>query len=259
MLRILSLCLMAALAFVLLPAATATARTLRGEVTYRERIALDAQAVVTVSLVERSAAGAPGKVITSQTIRPRGRQVPISFRLNYPRRLIARDAAYALEANIALGDTLLFSTSEAIAVEPLKTTGPVTIVVNGVPAPALVKDGLTTPAGALQGTEWRAQAIGGRPVLDTAPATLSVEAGGRISGSAGCNRYFGTASVKDGIISVGPLGTTRMACMPDQMEQEKGFLDAIAKTHGFQVDKGQLVLLDAEGKPLMQLVRNDES
>lgn len=254
MLRILPLCLMAALAFVLLPATAATARTLRGEVTYRERIALDAQAVVTVNLIERSGAGAPGKLISSQTIRPRGRQVPISFRLNYPRRLIARDATYGLEAKITLGDTTLFTTSDPVAVEPLKTTGPVSIVLHGVPAP--VAGGPATPAGTLQGTEWRAQQIGGRSVLDIVQSTLSIEAGGRISGSAGCNRYFGTASVKDGIISVGPLGTTRMACMPEQMEQERNFLDAIAKTRGFHVEGEKLVLLDADGKPLMQLVRN---
>ena len=95
-----------------------------------------------------------------------------------------------------------------------------------------------------------------RSVLDIVQSTLSIEAGGRISGSAGCNRYFGTASVKDGVISVGPLGTTRMACMPEQMEQERNFLDAIAKTRGFHVEGEKLVLLDADGKPLMQLVRN---
>jgi putative lipoprotein len=253
--RILSLCLMAALAFALLPAQAATARTLRGEVTYRERIALDSKVVVTVNLIERARADAPYEVIASQTIRPRGRQVPISFRLNYPRRQIDDGASYALEAKIELGDTLLFTTVDGVPVEPLKTAGPVRIVVQSVPA--VVDGGPATPAGALQGTEWRAQAIEGRKVLDIVQSTLLIEAGGRISGSAGCNRYFGKASVKEGEISVGPLGTTRMACMPDQMEQEKIFLDAIAKTRGFHVEDGKLLLLDADGKTLMQLVKND--
>lgn len=255
MLRILSLCLMAALAFALLPAKAATARTLRGEVTYRERIALDARAVVTVELIERARADRPPAVVASQTIRPRGRQVPISFRLSYPRAKIERDGSYALQAKIVLGDDLLFTTTEVVPVEPLATTGPVTVVLRSVPVS--VDGAPATPAGALQGTEWRAQEIGGRSVLDIVQSTLSIEAGGRISGSAGCNRYFGTASVKDGAISVGPLGTTRMACMPEQMEQEKSFLDAIAKTRGFHVDGGRLVLLDGDGKTLMQLIKSN--
>ena len=256
MLRILSLCLMAALAFALLPSTAATARTLRGEVTYRERIALDAKAVVTVELIQRASADEPYGVVASQTIQPRGRQVPISFRLSYPRSKIDRNRNYALQARIELDGKLLFTLADGVSVEPLATSGPVTIVLRSVPV--AVEGGPATPAGALQGTEWRAQEIGGRSVLDIVQSTLSIESGGRISGSAGCNRYFGTASVKDGVISVGPLGTTRMACMPAQMDQEKNFLDAISKTHGFHVDDGRLVLLDADGKTLMQLVKNDD-
>jgi putative lipoprotein len=246
---------MAALAFALLPATAATARTLRGEVTYRERIALDARVVVTVELIQRAQADQPYAVVASQTIRPRGRQIPISFRLNYPRSKIQRGSSYALQARIELDDRLLFTLADGVPVEPLATSGPVTIMLQSVPV--AVEGGPATPAGSLQGTEWRAQEIGGRSVLDMVQATLSIEAGGRISGSAGCNRYFGTASVKDGMIEVGPLGTTRMACMPAQMDQEKNFLDAIAKTRGFHVEDGRLVLLDDDGRTLMQLVKND--
>jgi putative lipoprotein len=253
-LRFLSLCLTAALAFALLPAAAATARTLRGDVTYRERIALDAKAVITVELVELASAEGPETVIASQTIRPRGRQVPISFRLNYPRSEIDRGGHYTLQARIEVDGALRFANAEPVNVDPLATTGPVLVVVNGVQADA-EKTPPSSPA-SLQGTEWRAQQIEGRKVLDIVQSTLSIEAGGRISGSAGCNRYFGTASVKDGVISVGPLGATQMACVPEQMEQEKRFLDALGKTSGFRVDEGQLVLLDKAGSPLMQLVKN---
>jgi putative lipoprotein len=255
-LRILSLCLMAALAFALLPATAATARTLRGEVTYRERIALDSKAVISVELIERARADSPERVIASQTIRPRGRQVPVSFRLSYPRGKVDRDGSYALRARIKVGDSLRFETAEPVPVEPLATTGPVTVVVTGAAASGAVKT--PTPAGALQGTEWLAQQIDGRSVLDIVQSTLSIEAGGRISGSAGCNRFFGTASVQDGVLSVGPLGTTRMACMPDQMDQEKSFLDAIAQTRAFHVEGNRLVLLGADGKTLMQLVKNEQ-
>jgi len=90
-------------------------------------------------------------------------------------------------------------------------------------------------------------------------STLVIEGGGRISGSGGCNRYFGTATVEGGKIKIGPLGATQMACVPAQMEQERKFLDALGATKGFRLDDGKLVLLDAGGKPLMRLVKNTKA
>ncbi|HEV7284287.1 MAG TPA: META domain-containing protein, partial [Kaistia sp.] len=86
-----------------------------------------------------------------------------------------------------------------------------------------------------------------------------IEGGGKISGSGGCNRYFGTVTVESGKIKVGPLGATQMACVPAQMDQERKFLDALSNTRGYRIEGSKLTLLDANGKTLARLVRNTKA
>ncbi|MBN9059238.1 META domain-containing protein [Kaistia sp. MMO-174] len=266
MVNILPMRLLFALAILAAPS-VALARPLDGSVTYRERIALDPKVAVTVSLVDVSHADRPAKLIAKQRIRPRGRQVPIDFRLHYAPAKIKPGHRYQLQARIDLGDDLLFINKEAVPVDPFATKGPVTILVQRMadkdaPAKVQVKDKVAAPSGPaapLKGTEWLAEDIGGSSVLDIVQSTLVIEGGGRISGSGGCNRYFGTATVEGGKIKIGPLGATQMACVPAQMEQERKFLDALGATKGFRLDDGKLILLDAGGKPLMRLIKNTKA
>ncbi|MER2536371.1 MAG: YbaY family lipoprotein, partial [Rhizobiaceae bacterium] len=53
-----------------------------GEASYRERIALPPNAVLTVQLADVSLADAPAGIVAVQTISPAG-QVPISFELSF--------------------------------------------------------------------------------------------------------------------------------------------------------------------------------
>ncbi|BCP55392.1 hypothetical protein K32_40090 [Kaistia sp. 32K] len=267
MIKLLPMRLLFALALLALPS-LAVARPLDGSVTYRERIALDPKVAVTISLVDVTHADRPAKVIAKQRIRPRGRQVPIDFRLHYATSRIKPNHHYQLQARIDLGDDLLYANKDAIPIDPLTAKGPVTIVVQRVPdqdEPTKVSDkgannkgtaSPSSPAASLKGTEWLAEDIGGNGVLDIVQSTLSIEGDGKISGSGGCNRYFGTVTVKDGVLKVGPLGATQMACVPAQMDQERKFLDALSATRSFRIDGAKLTLLDAGGKPLVRLVKN---
>lgn len=270
MISFLPLRLLSALAILVVPAGMALARPLDGSVTYRERIALDPKAAVTVSLVDVSHADAPARVIAKQRIRPRGRQVPIDFRLHYAPNRIKPGHRYQLQARIDRGDDLLFINKEAIPVSPLDTKGPVTILVQkvadtdaptakGKPVPPKAS-GSVGPATSLKGTEWLAEDIGGNGVLDIVQSTLSIEGAGKISGSGGCNRYFGTVTLDAaGKIKVGPLGATQMACVPAQMDQERKFLDALSSTRAYRIEGSKLTLLDANGKPLARLVKNSKA
>ena len=58
--------------------AAAAPASLRGSVSYRERIALPPGATVTVRLIDVSLADAPSQTIAETTIRPRGK-VPVPF------------------------------------------------------------------------------------------------------------------------------------------------------------------------------------
>src|SRR5690606_14730850 len=76
-----------------------------GSVVYRERIALSADAIVTVRLEDVSIADAQAAGLAEQTIAVDGRQVPISFELHYRGDRIAANRRYGVRAGIQ-GDEL---------------------------------------------------------------------------------------------------------------------------------------------------------
>ncbi|PLZ01485.1 heat-shock protein [Burkholderia sp. WAC0059] len=90
----------------------------------------------------------------------------------------------------------------------------------------------------------------GRPVtLDLSTATGQRHA----SGFSGCNRYAGTYTLKNGLLSFGPLAGTRMACVGAGGEIEQPYLDALAHISrtGVQMRAPrQLLLLLANGDRL---------
>lgn len=93
--------------------------TISGEVTYRERIALPPQAILTVQLSDISLADAPAAVVAEQVIRRVG-QVPISFELSFDPGAIQPKQTYAITARITVDDTLWFINGERYQVDPLK-------------------------------------------------------------------------------------------------------------------------------------------
>lgn len=95
--------------------AAAAPASLRGSVSYRERIALPPGATVIVRLIDVSLADAPSQTIAETTIRPRG-QVPVPFVLRYDDRDIRGRRSYALSAEIREGDRLLFTTTRRYSV-----------------------------------------------------------------------------------------------------------------------------------------------
>lgn len=68
--------------------------------------------------------------------------------------------------------------------------------------------------------------------------------GGQISGSAGCNNYFGTyvtsSSRGRNTISVSELGTTRMMCAEEIMEQEQEYLAAFQSATNYSIEGATL-------------------
>ena len=104
------------------PPGGANAPTLRGTVTYRERMALPAGAVLTVRLEDVSRQGAPAVPVAERTIPLDGQQVPIPFTLSYNAGAIRENGDYAVRATIRAGGTspgagqLLFTTTRRYAV-----------------------------------------------------------------------------------------------------------------------------------------------
>ncbi len=110
------------------------------------------------------------------------------------------------------------------------------------------------PPPALVGTSWRAEELDGRPVLAREQSTLTFESPRRISGGAACNQYFGDLELGERAVRIKPTGTTRRACAPAIMDQERHFLAALVAATSARRDGDRLLLLDPDGRVRVQFV-----
>ena len=112
----------------------------------------------------------------------------------------------------------------------------------------------TTPA-QLTGGEWVVETVGGAAAAGDRSARIGFAADGRVTGSGGCNRLMGSADISDQGITFGTMATTRMACAPKVMEQERKLLDALAATRSYRIADTVLTLHDASGAEMVRLTR----
>jgi len=95
----------------------------------------------------------------------------------------------------------------------------------------------------LEGVAWRLTHLDHRTqVPEGVLVTLTVD-GDKISGSAGCNRYFGSvADTGPRDLAIGPLGSTRMACPEPKMDTERRYLGALENVRQFSFLNGRPAL-----------------
>lgn len=108
----------------------------------------------------------------------------------------------------------------------------------------------------LAGVDWRLLDVGGRPALPSAPAHLRFDADtGRVAGDAGCNRFAGPY-VRDGAaLRLGPLISTRRACIDDAAtRQETAVLAALEATRRHAI-AGDTLVLSGDAGVLARWVR----
>jgi len=81
----------------------------------------------------------------------------------------------------------------------------------------------------LIGRSWVLESIDSDPLVGAGPRPqISFGNELKISGLAGCNRFFGSATLEQGRLVSGPLGTTMMACPPPQDELERKVLAVLS-------------------------------
>ena len=120
--------------------------------------------------------------------------------------------------------------------------------------PFLLAAGCTgqVPEPRLNGTGWTLsgylhnvtlmQALSGTTV------TLDFGDDRRITGSAGCNRYFASYEMKGTAITIGPAGSTMMYCdTPGVMDQESTYLALLSQAMTFTIEGDRLTVSDAKG------------
>jgi heat shock protein HslJ len=106
---------------------------------------------------------------------------------------------------------------------------------------------------ALVGTTWVAIAINnGRGAVVSAVEGVRVTAvfgaDGRITGSGGCNRFFGPYSAEESSMEIGPLASTRMACPEGRVgEQEAAYFAALERVATWSIREDRLQLRSADG------------
>lgn len=95
------------------PEPTPAMTVITGQVTYRQRIALQPDAIVEVELQDVSRAGAAAIIVGSQRIETRGQQVPIPFAIEYDPANINPAYTYILRARIIEGGLVTWLTANA--------------------------------------------------------------------------------------------------------------------------------------------------
>jgi heat shock protein HslJ len=101
----------------------------------------------------------------------------------------------------------------------------------------------------LPGTSWTLIQIGGEKAEGVVTLKFEVD---QLGGNGSCNNYFGSYTLDGSKITMGPLGSTMMAC--ENMELETAYFKAMSEVAAVRFAEGQLILVDNAGKD--QLVFN---
>ncbi|MBB6407980.1 YbaY family lipoprotein [Mesorhizobium sangaii] len=221
----------------------AAENTVRGEVIYRERIALPPSAVLSVQLADVSVADAPATIIGEQNVKPAG-QVPISFEIKFDSSVIRSQMNYALQARITVDGKLLFISDMRHQVDPL-TDVPQTIVLKMVTPSA-------EQTASVIGQIWLVDYVDGIGAISAPQATFRISEAGKAGGSGPCNTYFATAKVEGQAIAISDIGSTYKACAPEVMAEEKALFDALTKAASYSVGDGKLVISDKHGREILR-------
>lgn len=84
---------------------------------------------------------------------------------------------------------------------------------------------------------WLLEDLAGRGVIDRSQITLEFGDGPKVSGTAGCNRYFGSMErVASEVINSGPFASTQKICPPALMNQEQAFLRSLEQAKSLRLE-----------------------
>lgn len=96
----------------------------------------------------------------------------------------------------------------------------------------------------LEGTSWKLislQSISGPLPATAKEATMRLDTG-RVYGSGGCNRYFGSYTLNGSSLKFNGVASTKMFCQ-DAMAVEDGLMQSINNTDGYYIRGKSLALL----------------
>ena len=119
-------------------------------------------------------------------------------------------------------------------------------------APLLMLTACATTANApleLAGTSWQlASASGGALAMPEAKAVTLEFTADQASGNGGCNRYNGSYTLRDGVLTLGPVIATKRGCIGPGNEIEAAWFGALAQPLKVSSSEGELQLVTAAGE-----------
>ena len=95
-------------------------------------------------------------------------------------------------------------------------------------------------------------------VLTDTQVFISFTNDGKISGSGGCNRYFGGWGILEDTkdtIRIWRTGSTKMACQDPVMTQEYGYLEELSRVSSYSMEGRELRLYYNEGRGVLRFTR----
>jgi heat shock protein HslJ len=220
-----------------------------GTVTYRQRIALPEDAVITVKIEDVSLMDVPAKTIGEQVIETEGKQVPFPYDVAYNEDDIDERNTYSMGVRIedSTGKLLFISDTMTPVITNGNPTEDVEIVV--VPVGGGAQAG---PAPSLTGTVWTLTALGDKGRLFGTTVTAEFKEDGALTGNSGCNGYNTTYEVDGNNIEISDMiAGTAMACPGPIMAQETAYLGALPTAATYEIQGDELVLWDDGGDAVL--------
>jgi putative lipoprotein len=109
----------------------------------------------------------------------------------------------------------------------------------------------------LTGVSWRPAVVGAESMPEDSGMFVQFEVDGSFKGNGGCNLFFGSLEQSDSGVSIGPIGSTRMACPEPIMNRETAFITALQTTKQFELGRDSLQLLDSNRTLLVELIADE--
>jgi heat shock protein HslJ len=188
-----------------------------------------------------SRADAPAITIGEQIIKNPSHQVPIPFKIEYNLDDIDERYTYAMRVRIEVESELWFTnTSRYQVITRGYPTSNVEVVLEKV-GPRETQT--------LEDTTWALESYGDKgnpkPLIEDTEITIEFKGSeGQFSGSAGCNRYFGSYEKEGGNLSIpGPIGATEMSCGEEIDNQEREYLNTLQAARLYNIEDSRLTII----------------
>ncbi len=136
-------------------------------------------------------------------------------------------------------------------------------VIIGVLASSLLLSACTSTGGEsarkLDDATWELKSYLDGASMKPVPDGVYVDAvftSGKVSGSAGCNRYSGSFSTSDNKLTLGMVASTKMACRPPVSDVETAYLTRLSESAAYTTTQDSLTILDGHGATVLTFGRS---